>query len=127
MSVHITLTSNRTTIPDPVVLLTKIRTATNDPTASLVTFDGITAIGKKATNWTPAQIASAQDIFDTTAPVSPQVLAQRQIDAFPIELRALILALVDQINVLRSKLSPPLSNITPAQALNAIREKAAQL
>jgi hypothetical protein len=112
--------------PDPVVVLASIKTAIGDATAVLVDVrDGWK--GKKATVWTSQQIAAAQNVLDTTPPVTPEVVAQRAIDSYPIELRALVLALVDQLNVVRAALPTPKAAITPAQALQAIRDKAATL
>lgn len=127
MPSYIPLTTTRTTPPDPVALISAIRSATGDPTAVIVqTMQGEWR-GKKATDWTPADTANAQNILDTVAPLTPQLVAQRNVDTFPIEYKALVLALVDQINVLRSKLTPPLPDITPAQAIAAIRQKAGTL
>ena len=53
--------------------------------------------------------------------------AQAVIDAYPIELRALVLALVDALNVIRAALPAPLPPITAGQGLAAIRAKAATL
>jgi hypothetical protein len=46
---------------------------------------------------------------------------------WPIALRALVLTLIDQLNVIRAALPTPLPAITPAQALAAIRTKAGTL
>ena len=126
MATHITITTTRATWPDNVALSAAIKAAT-DATAVLTCLDGTTAIGKKATDWTPQQIAAAQTILDTAAAVTPQVLAQREVDRFPLAYKALVLALIDQINVIRAALVPPKVAITPAQAIAAIRDKAGTL
>ena len=82
---------------------------------------------KKTAPWTAADIAAAQIIIDTAPEPTPRLFAQHSIDTWPIEWRALVLALLDQINVVRSKLPVPLAAITPAQALQAIRNKAGTL
>lgn len=82
---------------------------------------------KKATDWTPGQIAAAQNVLDTSPATSPQLSAQSTIDNWPIELKALVLALIDQLNVIRAALPVPLAPITPAQALAAVRAKAGTL
>jgi hypothetical protein len=127
MSRHIILTTTRSTRPDPVALLAAIKAQTGDATAVLITHDGRTALGKKATPWTPEQVADAQTLLDTTAPLTPQLSAQQAVDRFPIEYRALVLALVDAINTLRTHPAIGLPAITPAQAINAIRAKAGTL
>lgn len=127
MATHIFLTSTRLTRPDNAAMATAIRAAVGDPVAVLTSLDGRTAIGKKSTDWTAAQIASAQQIFDTTPPVTRQQQAQRAVDRFPVETRALVLALIDALNTVRAALPTPLPAITPAQALKAIRDKAGAL
>jgi hypothetical protein len=127
MAHTITITTTRTTIPDGVAMLAAIRSATGDPTAVLLSRDGVTAEGKKSTDWTPAQIASAQTIFDTVAPLTPQTIAQREIDNWPITLRALVLTLIDELNILRQHPAIGLQPRTPQQAITAIRNKAGTL
>jgi hypothetical protein len=124
---HITLTSTRTTRPDNIAMTAAVRTAVGDPTAVLLSFDGVTATGKKATAWTAAQIDAAQAIFDTADELSPQVVAQREIDRFPIEFRALVLTLIDEVNILRTHAAIGLAPRTPTQAITAIRNKASTL
>lgn len=53
--------------------------------------------------------------------------AQLAIDAVPLVLKAIVLALIDQLNLIRAALPSPLGAITPAQAIAAIRAKAGQL
>lgn len=93
----------------------------------MVFLDSQTVKLKKGAPWTAAEKATAQGAIDTAPAITLQLAAQRAVDSFPIEYRALVLALVDQINVLRSKLVPPLPDITPAQAITAIRAKAGSL
>lgn len=82
---------------------------------------------------TPAQRTTAAQIVATViVDASAQALqakkdVQAAIDAMPIFEKAIVLALIDQLNVIRSKLVPPLADVTPAQALNAIRNKAGTL
>lgn len=124
---YLRLTTIRTTRPDPQALIAGIRTATGDPTAVLITHDGATAIGKKASDWAAPQIAAAQTLLDTAPTWTAQLAAQQAVDRFPIEYRALILALVDAINVLRTHPAIGLPAVTPAAALQAIRAKAGTL
>src|SRR6267143_4156074 len=124
MASYKTFTTARPTAPDPVVLADAVRTATSDPTAVLHNgLDG-TWLGKKLAPWSTADITATQNALDTAVAHTPQRAAQYIIDGWPIETRALLLTLLDQLNVIRSKLIPPLSAITPAQAVQAVRDKA---
>jgi hypothetical protein len=123
MAFYITLTSSRGTPPDNVAMIVAIKTATGDATAVLISRDGVTAVGKKATAWTAPQIASAQTIFDTADELTPQVAAQHEIDGWPLSLKAAFLLVLDRVNLLGSRVSPPLATVTPAQFLQAIKDK----
>lgn len=119
-------TAARTAEPDPATLLAQLRAL--DATAGVQHDVGTSAFNlKKATAWTGPQITAAQNVLDTAPAASPQLTAQAEIDGWPIAQRALLLALIDQLNVIRSKLTPALPAITPAQALQAARDKAATL
>jgi hypothetical protein len=127
-SFYADLVSARTTIPDMVAVLAAIKTATGDATAVLLSLDGKTWRGKKAVAWTAPELASAQNIIDTTAPVTPQLAAQRFVDAMSIYDKAQNLAIIDQLNVIRNLLTPPKTpDITPTQAIAAVRQKAGTL
>lgn len=122
MASYITLTTTHR--PDPIAVVAAIKTATGDATAVLI-FDGSAWRGKKATAWTAPQIADAQTILDTTPALTKQVEAQREIDEWPIMFRALVLTLIDELNILRNLHG--LAPRTPAQAITAIRNKAGTL
>lgn len=127
MAGYTTLTTTRTTLPDPAALLTGVKNATADPTAVLAFIGDGTWRGKKAAPWSAADISAAQNVLDTTAVLTPQLAAQRAIDSFPIEYKALVLSLIDAINVLRTHPAIGLAAVTPAQALASIRQKAGTL
>ena len=82
---------------------------------------------------TPTQQAQAATILATVAIDAPAQTAQArieahaQLDASPIYLKAILLALVDQINLVRSNLPTPLPALTPAQIIAAIKTKASGL
>lgn len=82
---------------------------------------------KKATAWTAPQTTSAQNVIDTAPASSPQLTAQNEIDNWPISQRAFAYALLDVINLLRTQPTTAFAAITPAQVLQAIRDKAATL
>lgn len=125
MANYQTFTYTRT----PQTTLTAINAALRaaDATAALVSIVAGVATIKSNNAWTAPRITAAQTVLDSTGEPTAQLTAQRQVDAFPIELRALVLALVDQINVLRAALPTPLAAITPNQAIAAIRQKANNL
>ena len=120
-----TFTANRATQPHwPSVMQTLQAT---DATARLdpVSGDGFTATIGKSTDWTPAQITQAQSVIDSAPADTANLRAQFEVDAMSIFLKALFLVLVDQINVLRTRAG--LATVTPAQALQAVKDKAATL
>lgn len=126
MSDYHTFTVVRTTEPDPASLLAQLRAL--DATAGVQHMPGTKAFTlKKATTWTAPQITAAQNALETAPASTPQLTAQAIIDSWDIAQRAFALALLDQLNLIRSKLSPPLGAITPAQVLQAIRDKAGTL
>ena len=130
MAAYATFTTARTTMPDMVALTLAVRAATGDATAALYRVPpGASGEwrGKKATAWSAADLTAAQAALDTTPSLTAQLGAQRTVDSFPIETRAIVLALIDQLNVIRAALPVPLSAITPAQAIAAIRTKAGTL
>lgn len=81
----------------------------------------------------PAQKVTAAALLLTIAIDAPaQAIADQQdaqafVDAIPIWAKALALAIIDQLNVIRAALPAPLPPITPAQAIAAVRAKAGTL
>jgi hypothetical protein len=122
MSAYNTFTTARGTEADPATLLAQLRAL--DATAGVQHFPGPTYTLKKATAWTGPQITAAQNVLDTAPATTPQLTAQTVIDNMPIETKAICLALIDQLNVIRNLLPLPLGAITPAAAIAAIRVKA---
>lgn len=126
MSVYQQFVTPRATEPDLSSLLALLRVV--DATAGVqhVFGSGVWTI-KKNTAWTAPQIAAAQNAIDTAPATTPQLTAQSMIDGWPLELKALVLTLIDQLNTIRAALPAPLPPITPAQALAAVRAKAGTL
>lgn len=123
MADYRSFTAARTTEPDFASLVASLKAL--DSTAGVQHTAGTqTYVVKKATAWTAPQITAAQNAIDTAPSVTPQSLAQAEIDAWPIVQKAFALALAKQLNVIRSKLSPPLPDLTLAQVLAAIRSEA---
>lgn len=119
-------TATRLTEPDIASLRAALLAL--DPTAGVQHTPGTkTFVLKKATVWNTAQTTAALNAIETAPAQSPQLEAQTAIDTLPIATRAIILTLIDQVNVLRAALPNPLGPITPAQALAAVRAKAATL
>lgn len=126
MSSYQTFIVARLTEPDFTSLLTQLRGLDN--TAGIQHDKGSqTYIIKKATVWTVQQIAAVQNVLENAPVNSPELMAQSIIDAMPIETKALLLALIDQLNTIRANLPTPLVAITPAQAIAAVRAKAGTL
>lgn len=136
MSDYHAFTSPRLTEPDPTTLVANLRAL--DASAGVQHELGSPNFTiKKATPWLPAHIAAAQNVLDTAPASSPQLTARAHILTWPIEFRALALALVDalndhqhQINAVRASLpNPPgdRADISPTQALDAVSAKAATL
>jgi len=127
VSNYANFTTLRLTIPDPVALATAIRSVTADQSAVLVPLPDGSWRGKKTAPWSVGELAAAQAALDTTATLTAQLAAQRVVDGIPIETKAIVLALIDALNVIRAALPAPLAPITPAQAIAAIRAKAGTL
>lgn len=131
-------TSPRTTWPDEATLQAQLR-AQVDPTIGFrINRDTRTIDVKKNTPWTAPQIASAQTVIDNAPAQTTQTLAQAAIDGWiaagspdALALKALVLALIDETNRLRAALRglgvANLPDVTPVQALNAVRSKAGTL
>lgn len=125
MSAYQALQTLRANEPDAAALLTALRAL--DPTTGVQHTTGTFYVIKKATAWTAPQIAAAQTALDSAPAATAQLTAQAEIDAWPITLKAFALALIDQLNVIRAALPVPKADLTPAQALAAIRAKAGTL
>ncbi len=126
MAFYQTFTTVRTTEPDPASLLTQLRSL--DATVGIQHVPGTSVYTlKKATTWTAPQMNVAQNALEAAVAMSPELSAQSAIDSWPIELKALVLTLIDQLNTIRAALPVPLGAITPAQALAAVRTKAGTL
>lgn len=127
MADYVTILTTRGSIPDPVALAAGVKTATGDATAVLVQITSNSWRGKKASPWTAAQIAAAQNLVDTTPEVTPELEAQRIIDAMPLWEKAAFLLILDRLNLLGARVNPVVNAVTPQQFLQAIRDKAATL
>jgi hypothetical protein len=119
-------TSARATEPHFTTLIDQLKAL--DPTAGLQHEVGTpTYVVKKATVWTTPQRNAAQTVIDTAPASSAQLDAQAAIDQMSIFEKAIVLTILDQFNVLRSKQTPVLPPITVPQMIAAIRTKAGEL
>lgn len=126
MSNYQTFTVIRLTEPDLPSLLTQLRALDN--TAGIQHESGTQQyIIKKSSIWTIPQITAVQNILNNAINTSPQLTAQAIIDSMSISEKAIILTILDQFNLVRSKLSPPLVAITVDQMIASIRAKAGTL
>ncbi len=119
-------TTIRTTEPEINMLIANLKAL--DASAGVQHDPGSSAYRlKKGTAWTAPQITAAQNVLETSPAATPQTIAQSEIDALPIAIKALLLVMIDQLNVIRAALPVPLPAITPAQAIAAVRAKAGTL
>lgn len=81
--------------------------------------------GVTAAQQTQAATLLAGLTLDETA--EDRLDAQGQIEAMPLALKAVVLAVVDQMNLVRAALPIPLPALTPAQVITAIKTKASTL
>ena len=71
--------------------------------------------------------ATVQAAVDAAPAPSNKLSVKRWVDEMPAPEKAAFLTILDGVNLIRSKLSPPLAAITPAQFLNAIKAKADEI
>lgn len=138
MSFYADFSTARATPPDLIALAAAVRTGTNDATAVLSKV-GSAWRAKKAAAWSAGDLTAVQNALDTTAELTPQLAAQREVDALSASaLLAIFLAILDEVNVIRTelntiraKLAPPLTPALPmrteAQFRAAARAKAGTL
>lgn len=127
MADYHTFTTARATKPNATALLAAVRAAVDPSVGGTIENPLGKWQMKKNTVWTAPQITAAQTALDTCAADTPQLSAQQTIDAMPIFEKAIVLTILDQFNLVRSKLVPPLPPITVAQMIQAIRDKAGTL
>ena len=114
-------TSLRTNRPDSSSLLSTIRTVTNDPMAGVNVKTPQSYTVKSQFVWTPEIHMAVQTTLDTARDSTPQTCAQQRVDQWPLEMEALIAVIVNDSNLLRSRLG--LSERTTEQFLQAIRNR----
>lgn len=115
--------------PDPANLATAIRPTIGDPfyVRTQVDNGSVVVVVEKPTAWLAAEITAVQTAVTACVDRTPETDAQSWIDQLPIGEKAILLTLLDQINTIRAALPAPLGAITPAQAIAAVRAKAATL
>lgn len=86
----------------------------------------IDVVVDKPSAWTDAQITAVQGAVTAAVAASAALSRQAEVDKMSVLLKATILTLVDQINVVRAASPTSLPPITPAQVMAAIRTKAGQ-
>lgn len=115
--------TTRPTMADPVTLIANVRAAVSDATADIFANDPSHYIATKATAWSASDVATCQSLIDTCQSATPQSLVKAFLDNQPLVDRAIDLTILDQVNLIRSKLPTPLIAITPAQWINAVKAK----
>lgn len=126
MASYNSFTVVRTTEPDQATLLAQLRAL--DATVGVQHVAGTQIYTlKKNTPWLAAHITAAANVLESAPTASASLAAQAEIDRLSIVERAIILTILDQFNVIRGALVPPLAPITPAQMIAAVRTKAGTL
>lgn len=117
-------------MPDIVAVRAALQTALADPTATIYLVEPFNPHRYGVETAAPLDAgtaASIQSALDTGAVYSTARQAQDHIDTWPVEFRALLFALLDQLNTIRAALPVPLGAITMPQALAVVRAKAGTL
>lgn len=116
--------------PDLGALANAIRPTIGDPfyvRAELATGGVVTVVVEKPTAWSGGNITTVQATVTAAAAQTAQTDAQNAIDALGILDKAILLTIIDQLNVIRAALTAPLPDITVPQAIAAVRAKAGTL
>lgn len=115
----------RATEPDLVALSDAIRAhmTTATPKPFYLSWNG-KAVVLEADDLSKVNNATIQSAVTACPAPSNKADVKRWVDSMPNPEKATFLAILDQVNFIRSKLVPPLAAITPAQFLGAIKTKA---
>jgi len=111
--------------PDLSALATAIRPTIGDP-FYLGVSPGVVTVQKPSV-WTGPQTTAVQAAVTAAPAQTTQTDAQNAIDDMSIFQKAIVLAIIDQLNVIRAALPSPLGPITVPQAIAAVRAKAGTL
>lgn len=71
--------------------------------------------------------ATIQSAVTAAPEPSNKADVKRWVDSMPLAEKATFLTILDGVNLVRSKLSPPLAAVTPAQFIAAIKAKADEI
>lgn len=115
--------------PDLAGLIAAVRPTIGDPfyISTQTDADVLSVVVEKPRAWAAGEVTAVQNAVTAATVTSARTEAQAVIDAMPILEKAIVLALIDQLNTIRAALPTPLGPITPAQALAAVRTKAGSL
>jgi hypothetical protein len=120
---HQPFVSPRGTPADPATLQANVRAALNDGTVGISAIDATHYDADKDSPWTAADFAACQGAIDACPAQTPQSLVKAYLDNQALVDRAIDLTILDQVNLIRSKLPTPLIAITPQQWINAVKNK----
>jgi hypothetical protein len=119
--------------PDPASLLAAVVAIVGAGAAITPEMDptGVLTIAiDKPTAWAAGEITSVQTAVTAAVAASPALAQQAAIDALPVVLKAILLATIDQLNVLRADVTTlgiSRAPISGAAAIAAVRAKAGTL
>lgn len=115
----------RATEPDIPALSDSIRAhMTTATTGSFYLRWNGTAVVLEAPDLSRVNNATVQAAVTAAPAPSNKAEVKRWVDEMPLPEKATFLVVLDAVNLIRSKLSPPLAAITPAQFLYAVKAKA---
>lgn len=126
MSAYHAFTSTRQTEPDRASLLVAVRAATDD-TAGYAIRDAQHVLVKKATAFSGADLVACQAAIDTCPASSPELSAQNWVDRMPLEDKAVLLTIIDELNRRRQWDSAFKAATAAATSLADLKTRVAQL
>lgn len=126
MAFYATFISNKPSLVDYVALRAAVIAITGDNTTNVFNLgDGWK--GKKNSIWTQNEIDQVTTAINNAILLTAINRQQQAIDNMSVTDKAIILTILDQFNLIRSKLSPSLGAITIPQMIQAVRDKAGSL
>jgi hypothetical protein len=120
---HQPFVSARVTPADPATLQANVRAALSDVTVGVSSVDATHYDADKDSPWSPADITACQTALDVCPAQTAQSLVKAYLDNQTLVDKAIDLTILDQVNLIRSKLPVPLVAVTPLQFINAVKAK----
>jgi hypothetical protein len=122
---YLDITVNRATEPELVTLIKQLSSGLGESVLVHHLVGTKDYRLKKASEWSGADTIAASTIISNSPAITEQLQAQVEIDDLPVLLKAIVLTLIDELNILRT--AAGLQPRTTQQAITAIRAKAGTL